>query len=201
VTFPVRESDLPASTDKRWPGVDTSGARAKVTGGNAFGSGAATTVEYSEGLQIGYRWFDANRIAPRFPFGYGLSYTTFALSHLVVTPRTTDGTGPITVRVTVANTGKRRGAEVPQVYVSFPESAGEPPKRLVAFEKVWLEPGQRRTVTMVVDPSASSHPLGVWDEATQRWRVPEGRYDIMVGTSSAAADALKGAVTIEGGGN
>jgi beta-glucosidase len=195
VTFPVRESDLPASTDKRWPGVDTSGARAKVTGGNAFGSGAPVTVEYSEGLQIGYRWFDANRIAPRFPFGYGLSYTTFALSNLVVSPRSTDGTAPITVRVTVANTGKRRGAEVPQVYVSLPENAGEPPKRLVAFEKVWLDPGQRRTVTMTIDPSASSHPLGVWDEAAQRWRVPEGSYVIAVGMSSADA-RLNQTVTI-----
>jgi beta-glucosidase len=195
VTFPVRESDLPASTDKRWPGVDTSGARAKVTGGNAFGSGAPVTVEYSEGLQIGYRWFDANRIAPRFPFGYGLSYTTFALSNLVVSPRSTDGTAPITVRVTVVNTGKRRGAEVPQVYVSLPENAGEPPKRLVAFEKVWLDPGQRRTVTMTIDPSASSHPLGVWDEAAQRWRVPEGSYVIAVGMSSADA-RLNQTVTI-----
>jgi beta-glucosidase len=195
VTFPVRESDLPASTDRRWPGVDTSGARAKVTGGNAFGSGAPTTVEYSEGLQIGYRWFEANRIAPRFPFGYGLSYTTFALSNLVVTPRSTDGRSAITVRVTVANTGKRRGAEVPQVYVSFPESAGEPPKRLVAFEKVWLEPGQRRTVTMTIDPSASSHPLGVWDEGAKQWRVPEGTYAFTVGTSSAGP-MLAGSVTI-----
>src|SRR5204862_2808970 len=160
-----RETDLPANTDRRWPGVDTSGARVKVTGGNAFGSNVATTVEYSEGLQIGYRWFDANRIAPRFPFGYGLSYTTFALSNLVVTPRAGDGTAPVTVRVTVANTGRRRGAEVPQAYLSFPEGAGEPPKRLVAFEKVWLAPGERKVVTMTLDPAAANHPLGVWDEA------------------------------------
>jgi beta-glucosidase len=195
VTFPVRESDLPANTDKRWPGVDTSGARAKVTGGNAFGSGAATTVEYSEGLQIGYRWFDANRIAPRFPFGYGLSYTTFALSGVKVTPRTTDGRTPITVRVTVTNTGRRRGAEVPQVYVTFPDGTGEPPKRLVAFEKIWLAPGDRRTVTMRIDPAAPSHPFGVWDESTRRWRIPEGRYLFSVSTSSADA-ALGYSVTI-----
>jgi beta-glucosidase len=195
VTFPMRESDLPASTDKRWPGVDTSGARVRVTGGNAFGNGTATTVEYSEGLQMGYRWFDANGVKPRFPFGFGLSYTTFALSNLTVTPRSTNGTAPITVRVTVANTGRRRGAEVPQVYVSFPESAGEPPKRLVAFEKVWLAPGQRRVVTMTIDPAAANHPLGVWDEAAKRWRVPEGRYVITVGTSSADA-ALKESVMV-----
>jgi beta-glucosidase len=196
VTFPVREQDLPASTDRRWPGVDTSGARVKVTGGNAFGNGTATTVEYSEGLQIGYRWFDANRIAPRFPFGFGLSYTTFALSNLAVSPRSTDGTAPITVRVTVANTGRRRGAEVPQVYLSFPDGAGEPPKRLVAFEKVWLAPGERKTVTMTIDPAAPNHPLGVWDETAQRWRVPEGRYVITVGTSSADA-GLTDSVTID----
>ena len=152
-------------------------------------------MEYSEGLQIGYRWFDANGVAPRFPFGFGLSYTTFALSNLIVTPREADGTSPITVRVTVANTGRRRGAEVPQVYVSFPEGAGEPPKRLVAFDKVWLAPGERRVVTMTIDPTAANHPLGVWDEGAQRWRVPAGRYTIGVGTSSADL-ALKESVTI-----
>jgi beta-glucosidase len=195
VTFPVRESDLPASTDRRWPGVDTSGARVKVTGGNAFGSNVATTVEYSEGLQIGYRWFDANGVAPRFPFGFGLSYTTFALSNLVVTPREANGTAPITVRVTVANTGRRRGAEVPQVYVSFPEGTGEPPKRLVAFEKVWLAPGERKVVTMTIDPGAAHHPLGVWDEGAKGWRVPADRYTFSVGTSSADLP-LKESVTI-----
>jgi beta-glucosidase len=196
VTFPMREADLPANTAKRWPGVDTSGAPVKVVGGGGFGRSVPTTVEYSEGLQIGYRWFDANRIAPRFPFGYGLSYTTFALSNLVVTPQSANGRSPVTVRVTVANTGRRRGAEVPQVYVGFPSEAGEPPKRLVAFEKVWLEPGQRKVVTMTIDPAAPSHPFGVWDESAKQWRVPAGRYEITVGTSSADPAALKGAVTI-----
>jgi beta-glucosidase len=198
VTFPMLERDLPANSDRRWPGVDTSGARVKVTGGNAFGTGAATTVEYGEGLQIGYRWFDANGVAPRFPFGHGLSYTTFALSDLAVRPRSADGRAPITVRVAVTNTGRRRGAEVAQVYVTLPESAGEPPKRLVAFEKVWLEPGQRKVVTMAIDPAAAHHPLGVWDEGAQRWRVPEGRYVITVGTSSADV-ALRDTVTIGAG--
>jgi beta-glucosidase len=196
VTFPMREADLPANTPRRWPGVDTSGAPVKVVGGSGFGRSAPTTVEYSEGLKIGYRWFDANRITPRFPFGYGLSLTTFALSNLVVTPSSANGRSPVTVRVTVTNTGRRRGAEVPQVYVSFPAEAGEPPKRLVAFEKVWLEPGQRKVVTMVVDPAAPNHPFGVWEEAAKRWRTPAGRYDNTVGTSSADASALKGSLTI-----
>jgi beta-glucosidase len=185
VTFPKRESDLPANTPRRWPGVDTAGAAVSVRG-SGFLSGAATTVEYSERLQMGYRWFDANGIAPLFPFGHGLSYTTFQLSRLAVTPRASDGTRPIEIRVTVTNTGRRRGAEVPQVYLSLPAPAGEPPKRLVAFEKVWLDPGETKVVRTVVDPRAPHHPLGVWDTAAQRWTVVDGTYTIRVGTSSAA---------------
>ncbi|HKH90642.1 MAG TPA: fibronectin type III-like domain-contianing protein, partial [Gemmatimonadaceae bacterium] len=193
---PMREADLPANTPRRWPGVDTSGAPVRVVGGGGFGRSAPTTVEYSEGLQIGYRWFDANRITPRFPFGYGLSYTTFKLSNLIVSPRSVSGASPITVRVAVTNTGRRRGAEVPQVYIGFPDGVGEPPKRLVAFEKVWLEPGQRKVVSMVIDPAATHHPLGVWDDAAKRWRVPPGRYVITVGNSSRDAGALTDSVTI-----
>jgi beta-glucosidase len=158
VTFPVRESDLPANTDKRWPGVDTSGARregrpvARRFGSSVADDGGVQARDCRSAIA------GSTRTASRrgFPFGFGLSYTTFALSNLVVTPRDANGTAPITVRVTVANTGRRRGAEVPQVYVSFPEGAGEPPKRLVAFEKVWLAPGERRVVTMTIDPAAAS---------------------------------------------
>ncbi|MFL5606956.1 MAG: glycoside hydrolase family 3 C-terminal domain-containing protein, partial [Gemmatimonadaceae bacterium] len=186
VTFPRRESDLPANTARRWPGVDTTGAAVSVSRSAGFAAGAPTTVEYSEGLRMGYRWFDANGITPLFPFGHGLSYTTFRLSRLAVSPRTSDGTRPIEVRVAVTNAGSRRGAEVPQVYLSLPASAGEPPKRLVAFEKVWLEPGQTKMARMVIDPRAPNHPLGIWDSATQRWTVADGKYTIHVGTSSAA---------------
>ncbi|MEO8561703.1 MAG: glycoside hydrolase family 3 C-terminal domain-containing protein [bacterium] len=186
VTFPMREADLPANTARRWPGVDTTGAPVSVISAGGFGSGMPTTVEYSEGLQMGYRWFDANAIAPRFPFGFGLSYTSFTLSNLVVSPRATDGTQPIIVSVRVTNTGRRRGAEVPQVYIALPPAAGEPPKRLVAFTKVWLEPGQARTVRVVIDPRAPNHPLGIWDSAAQHWSVPSGRYAILVGSSSAS---------------
>jgi beta-glucosidase len=91
------------------------------------------------------------------------------------------------VSVTVKNSGRRRGAEVPQVYLVFPDGAGEPPKRLVAFTKVWLEPGESRRVRMTIDPRAASHPFGVWDEQGRRWRNPAGRYTVRVGTSSADA--------------
>jgi beta-glucosidase len=198
VTFPARESDLPASTARRWPGVDSAGAATSVKN-NRFGSGPATTVEYSEGLRIGYRWFDANGIAPVFPFGHGLSYTTFALSALSVTPRTSDGTRAIELRVTVKNTGRRRGAEVPQVYLTLPDTVGEPRRRLVAFEKVWLDPGQSTVVRMLIDPRASNHPLGVWDSGAQRWVVRDGSYTILAGTSSAETP-LRQTVTVRASG-
>jgi beta-glucosidase len=188
VTFPMRESDLPASDAKRWPGVDTLGTAASASAPASFGgSGMPTRVEYSEGLQIGYRWFDANSVKPRFPFGFGLSYTTFALSNVAVSPRVASATTPITVSVRVTNTGKRRGAEVPQVYLGLPSEAGEPPKRLVAFRKVWLGPGQSTTVRMTIDPRATNHPFGVWDESAKRWVVRDGSYLVSVGTSSAGA--------------
>jgi beta-glucosidase len=201
VTFARRAADHPATTPRQWPGVDSAGTVARVTGaGTGMGptAGGPYTVEYSEGLRIGYRWFDAQGIAPLFPFGHGLSYTTFALSGVTVSPRATDGTRPITVELTVRNTGRRRGAEAPQVYVSLPASAGEPPKRLVGFEKVWLEPGEQRRVRIVIDPRAASHPLGVWDSAAQTWAIRDGAYRIAVGRS-ATDIVLADTVTVRTG--
>ena len=180
VTFPVRAADLPVHTAIQWPGLDPQGKPVPV-GRN---TNVPTHVEYSEGLDIGYRAFDARGIAPRFPFGYGLAYTTFALSAASVTPRVTDGHQRITVEVTVANTGRRRGAAVPQVYLALPSSLGEPPQRLVAFDKVWLDPGATRRLRLVIDPNAANHPLSWWDSRRQRWVTTPGRYEVRVGTSS-----------------
>ena len=142
-------------------------------------------VTYKEGLNIGYRWYDAEGVTPAFSFGHGLSYTTFSISKLVVTPKVSDGTHPIQVQFFVENTGIRYGAEVPQVYVGMPTSLGEPPKRLVGFEKVWLNPGEKKKLTIVIDPSASNHPLGYWDGGAQDWTIADGRYHVYVGNSSA----------------
>ena len=196
VTFARRAADLPVTTLRQWPGVDSAGKPPRIDApGMGMTAGGPYTVEYSEGLRIGYRWFDAQAIAPLFPFGHGLSYTTFAISDLAVSPRVADGTRPITVEFTVRNTGRRRGAEVPQVYVGLPASAGEPPKRLVGFEKVWLDPDQRRRVRVVIDPRAANHPLGVWDSVAQSWVVPNGEYRIQVGRSATDA-ALADTVTV-----
>ena len=180
VTFPVNEGEWPANTLMQYPGVLVNGK---------------PTVTYSEGLNIGYRWYDAENIKPRFPFGYGLSYTTFALSKLTVSPAVSDGTAPITVTVEVENTGKRLGGEVAQVYVSMPAILNQPPKRLINFEKVALKPGEKKTVTMTIDPRSASHPLGTWNVATQQWLTAAGNYQLLVGNSSGALD-LSSTITI-----
>ena len=185
VTFARREADFPARSARQWPGVDSAGKTPRIDApGMGFAAGGPYTVEYSEGLRIGYRWFDAEGITPLFPFGYGLSYTTFSISDVALSARTSDGIRPITVRLTVRNTGRRRGAEVPQVYVILPSSAGEPGKRLVGFAKVWLNPGERRTARIVIDPRAANHPFGVWNQGAQEWTMPRGTYQVQVGRSS-----------------
>ena len=103
-------------------------------------------VNYTEGLKVGYKWFEAEHKQPLFPFGYGLSYTTYAYSALKADANTR------TVSFTVTNTGRRAGAEVAQVYVTLPSAAGEPFKRLIAWERVQLKAGESKTVTLPLDP-------------------------------------------------
>ena len=180
VTFPKKDGDWPANTPAQFPGINVNGV---------------PTVTYSEGLDIGYRWYDAQNVAPLFPFGYGLSYTTFDVSNLQVTPQASDGTQMITVQVVVENTGKVYGAEVPQVYFGLPASSGQPPKRLVGFEKVWLNPGEKKTVQILIDPNAANHPLGVWNSNSQQWEIANGQYQVLVGTSSRNLK-LNGAINV-----
>jgi beta-glucosidase len=132
-------------------------------------------VDLAEGLNVGYKWFDARRKTPRYPFGFGLSYTTFAYSNL----RVENGK---TVRAAfhVKNTGKRSGTEIAQVYVGLPPKAGEPPRRLAAWALVPLEPGEDKTVAVEIDPLA----LSIWDVKLGRWRVPAGEYQVYAGPSS-----------------
>ena len=164
---------MPARTPEQYPGV----------GGTAV---------YLEGLKVGYRRYDSERIEPLFPFGFGLSYTTFAFRDLTISPP--DGANDhYTVGADVTNTGRREGAEVAQVYVAFPDAAGEPPKQLKGFEKVSLASGQTRHLTFKLDRRAFS----VWDSAAQRWTVSGGRYEVLVGDSSRDLP-LRTAVTVKG---
>ncbi|HEY4464733.1 MAG TPA: glycoside hydrolase family 3 C-terminal domain-containing protein [Streptosporangiaceae bacterium] len=163
VTFPQSLAQVPASTPAQWPGVNGQ-------------------VQYSEGLDVGYRWYDAKNLTPLFPFGYGLSYTSFAYSHLRVTPDHTTSRGTVTVHADVTNTGHRAGSDVAQIYVGDPASVGEPPQQLKGFSKVTLAPGQTKDVSFRLTPSAFSY----WNDAASTWAVADGSYKIMVGDSSAS---------------
>jgi beta-glucosidase len=140
--------------------------------------GVGGVATYSEKLEVGYRWYDAQNQTPLYPFGYGLSYTSFAFSHLTVSRPSRNGN--VTVTVEVRNTGSRTGAEVAQVYVTDPASAGEPPRQLKGFAKVSLRPGQRKCVTLTLDRRAFS----IWDVTAQNWTTVAGRYTVAVGDSS-----------------
>ncbi len=130
-------------------------------------------IDYTEGLKVGYKWFQAEDKQPLFPFGFGLSYTTFSYSGLKA--------GIDSVTFTVRNTGKRAGAEVAQVYAGLPAAANEPPKRLVAWSKVQLAPGEARTVTLKLEPKF----LSIFNEQKNDWELLPGDYMIYVGGSSA----------------
>ncbi len=162
-------------------------------------------VRYSENLQMGYRWYEANSVAPLFPFGYGRSYTLFAYSDLRVTKAVAPGNTAVTVEYTITNTGARAGKEASQVYLTLPPTAAEPSKRLVGFEKVDLQPGANQRVSVVLDTSASNHPFSYFSPANPNdlqawadgsWVTPPGSYTVHVGTSSADTP-LEATVTLD----
>ena len=165
VTFPASLSQVPASTTAQFPGN-------------------GSTVQYSEGVDVGYRWYDAKDIAPLFPFGFGLSYTQFAFSHLSVSRPVTDGTQDVRVSATVTNTGHRAGSEVAQLYLGDPSGTGEPPRQLAGFQRVSLAPGASARVSFVITPQAESW----WDDPANGWTQTAGQYQVYVGDSSALAD-------------
>jgi beta-glucosidase len=138
--------------------------------------GDGRNVAYSEGVFVGYRWYDAHEQAPLFPFGHGLSYTTFALSDLTVT----GSAAGRKVSVRIQNTGQRAGAEVLQLYVGMPEAAAEPPRVLKGFQKVTLQAGESREVVMDL-PDES---LRVFDDKRGQWSLVNGAYQVLIGVSS-----------------
>jgi beta-glucosidase len=191
VTFPADLSQVPASTPSQFPG----------TGGQ---------VQYSEGINVGYRFYDANSETPLFPFGYGLSYTTFGFSDLRITPgQVLNGTSnpgttacgcsgqsgaQVTVSATVTNTGTVAGSDVAQLYLDDPAAAGEPPRQLKGFQKVTLQPGQSTTVHFTL----TGHDLSYWNDTANGWVVPDGQFGVHVGDSSALAGLpLRGSFTVD----
>ncbi|MBV9999464.1 MAG: glycoside hydrolase family 3 C-terminal domain-containing protein [Verrucomicrobia bacterium] len=143
--------------------------------------GHTAEIAYAEGLYIGYRGYEKRSVTPLFPFGYGLSYTTFDFSGLKVTPAAFDGTAPVTVTFIVKNTGQRAGAEVAQLYVRQNNPPIERPiKELKGFRKVYLDPGQSEQVSLTLDQRSVAY----WNTATQQWTALPGSYTVLVGASS-----------------
>lgn len=134
-------------------------------------------VIYSEGLLIGYRWFDAKNITPLFEFGFGLSYTRFNYSNLLIQNQGKT----IVINASITNTGSTSGAEIPQLYIGFPQSAQEPPKILRGFERIMLNPSQVSSVSFLINISKE---LSIWDTPSSTWKVLSGQYDVYVGASS-----------------
>ncbi|RDU34734.1 glycosyl hydrolase [Neobacillus piezotolerans] len=201
MTFGAKAREAAFATEKQYPGTrqDTG----KPGGPGPYGNGSQQLIaQYTEGLKMGYRWYEANNVKPVFPFGYGLSYTTFKYDGLKV-KRVRGNKGSLSgidVSFTVTNTGKVAGKEAAQVYLTLPNEAGEPSKRLVNFEKVDLKPGERKTVTLRINEADSNHPfsyfipkepdnLANWADGV--WATADGKYRVHVGGSSADTPLAK----------
>jgi len=175
ITFPKSEADLPHPTLVKPPKRSTTEPSSPEPW-KAIAKGLpAFQVTYDEGLKVGYKWYDAERKEVLFPFGYGLSYTSYSYSNLKLTSGKT-----VRVSFRLTNTGPRAGAEIAQVYAALPASAGEPPKRLVGWSKVKLDPGESKSVTIEIDPWY----LSVFDINRDAWQLQSGEYKFLVGGSS-----------------
>ena len=173
VTFPRSEADLPHPTVVKPPKATVD---ANHQGWQRIAQGLPVfQVSYDEGVKVGYKWYDAENKPVLFPFGYGLSYTTYSYSNLSVTP----GKNP-QVSFTVTNTGGRAGSEIAEIYASLPASAAEPPKRLVGWSKVKLNPGESKEVTVDVDGKY----LSIFNVERNGWQLLEGEYVFIAGGSS-----------------
>jgi beta-glucosidase len=172
ITFPLTEADQPPPQIV----VPPPGAQGKAAVMRTGVAKPTFTVHYTEGSQVGYKWYEAEQKPVLFPFGFGLSYTTFSYSHLQVEPGATP-----TVSFTVKNTGDRTGQEIAEVYAGLPASTNEPSKRLVGWSKVQLNAGESKQVRITIPQLY----LSIYDEQQPGWKLVPGSYSFMVGGSSA----------------
>ena len=164
ITFPSSTADDPVSTPAQFPGI-------------------AGRVDYSEGVDVGYRWYDSTGTKPLFPFGFGLSYTSFRYSSPSVHVASDHGRPIVTASVRVANTGSRRGTDVAQLYLTQPTNADEPPRQLEAFQRVSLGTATSKTVTFTLKGLQLAH----YDASVGTWQIASGTYRASMGDSSASA--------------
>lgn len=171
MTFPRSEADLP-HPQMTIPSAQELGKAAVMRTGEAK---PTFTVRYTEGLKVGYKWYDAEHKPVLFPFGYGLSYTTYQYSDLKV-----DSFAPSVISFKLTNAGSRPGDEIAEIYAALPPSAGEPPKRLVGWSKVHLEAGESKNVSVTIPAKY----LSIYNEAQTKWELVPGSYTFMIGGSS-----------------
>ena len=174
ITFPKTEADLPHASIVKPPEASTTNDEPDAWKKIAAGLPAFQT-KYDEGLKVGYKWYDAEKKSVLFPFGFGLSYTSYSYSDLRVTAGKS-----VRLNFRVTNTGDQAGAEIAEVYAALPESTGEPPKRLVGWSKVKLNAGESKDVAIEVDPLY----LSIFDVERNAWRMAAGDYTFLVGGSS-----------------
>lgn len=173
MTFPKTLADTPTNTVEQFPGVIPAGSSIRQ-------------VDYTEDLQVGYRWYESQGIEPLFEFGHGLSYTNYSYSKLQVSPAYNARSGrSFQIRFRLTNTGKVTGTETAQAYVELPAKADEPAKRLLAWKQVTLKPGQHKTVTIRISAKdlADQHLLQYWDTSSDSWQTADGVYKVSVGGS------------------
>lgn len=184
MTFPRSEADLPRPTIAPLTAEDRGQGTGAVNGRTHTES--TYSVSYDEGAKVGYKWYEAEHKQPLFPFGFGLSYTTYSYSDLKIDSEQK------TVTFKVKNTGKRAGAEITQVYATLPEKSGESFKRLVGWQRVELSPGESKTVSITINPQV----ISIFDEQNESWQLLPGEYKIEAGPSSATTP-LKGTLDIK----
>ena len=178
VTFPKSDADLPHRSIVKPPRESTTHGEPDAWKKIAAGLPAFQTT-YDEGLKVGYKWYDAEKKQVLFPFGYGLSYSTYSYANLRVTAGTTPGS-KVSLTFTITNTSNRAGAEIAEVYAALPAAASEPPKRLVGWSKVKLNPAESKDVVVEVDPKY----LSIFNVDQNAWQLVPGDYTFMVGGSS-----------------
>ncbi len=181
ITFPKSEADLPHASIVKPPIESTTNGEPDAWKKIAAGLPAFQTT-YDEGLKVGYKWYDAEHKPVLFPFGYGLSYTTYVYSDLQVTPGKT-----VKINLKVANTGNRVGSEIAEVYATLPEGTGEPPKRLIGWSKVKLDAGESKQIAIEVDPKY----ISIFNVGQNGWQLVPGSYTILVGGSSQSLPLKK----------
>ena len=167
-TVPFKYEDGPIKTERQYPGIKEEGDEYWQT-------------HYDEGVYVGYRWYDTKEIPVQFPFGHGLSYTTFEYGDAKAAKASMTADGKMTVTVNVKNTGEREGAEIVQLYIADPVAGiDRPAKELKGFEKISLKPGESKTVSFEID----SADLSYYSIEENGWKAEAGEFQALIGPSS-----------------